>query len=309
MFLRAHILGVSIARESDVPHILDALSMLIADKKFFWGAKTYVMGILNVTPDSFSGDGVAGFPNKLRDRIHCLVDERPDVLDIGGESTRPGASVVSVDTEIGRVLPAIEMVRSLASNLPISIDTRSARVAKKAIEAGANMINDVSGLTHDAELVDVVVTAGVPLVVTHNRRAHAVMTPLGGQFRGVKYSNVGEDVVREGKELCAGAVSGGISPDLLMFDPGFGFGKSSEQNIQLLRHLELVRQVGHPILIGVSRKSFIGELTGKLVQDRLAGSLAAAVIVALSGVDMVRVHDVAATRDALAVADAVVRHL
>lgn len=282
--------------------------MLIADQKFVWGSKTYVMGILNVTPDSFSGDGVAGSPTRLRDRIHCLVDECPDVLDIGGESTRPGASEVSVDTELGRVLPAIEMVRSVASNLPISIDTRSARVAQKAIEAGANMVNDVSGLTHDAELIDVVVTAGVPLVVTHNRRAHAVVTPLGGQFRGVKYSNVGEDVLREGKELCAGAVAGGISHDLLMFDPGFGFGKTAEQNIQLMRDLELVRQVGHPILIGVSRKSFLGELTSKTVSNRLAGSLAASVIATLRGVDMVRVHDVTATRDALAVADAVLRH-
>jgi dihydropteroate synthase len=267
------------------------------------------MGILNVTPDSFSRDGVAGQPSKIRERIHRLVDERPDVLDIGGESTRPGASSVSVDTEISRVLPAIEMAQSIADHLPISVDTRRARVAQKAIEAGANMVNDVSGSMHDPELVDVVVSAGVPLVVTHNRPAEPMMTPLGGQFRAVEYLNVSEEVLREGEELCARVVARGVDQDLLIFDPGFGFGKTPVQNIQLLHDLELVRQVGFPILVGVSRKSFIGELTGQPVKNRLAGSLSAAVLGAMRGADMVRVHDVAATRDALAVADGVFRHL
>ena len=281
--------------------------MLIADQEFVWGARTYVMGILNVTPDSFSGDGVAGQPSKIRERIHRLVDEHPDVLDIGGESTRPGASSVSVDTEISRVLPAIEMAQSIAAHVPISVDTRRARVAQKAIEAGANMINDVSGSMHDPELVDVAVSAGVPLVVTHNRPAEAMVTPLGGQFRAVEYLNVSEDVLREGEELCARVVARGVDQDLLIFDPGFGFGKTPVQNIQLLQDLALVRQVGFPILVGVSRKSFIGELTGQPVKNRLAGSLSAAVLGAMRGADMLRVHDVAATRDALAVADGVFR--
>ena len=204
-------------------------------------------------------------------------------------------------------MPAIECVRSVDAAMPISIDTRKAAVAQMAIDAGADVVNDVSGLRFDPNLANVVADAGVPLVLTHNRRAEAVMTPLGGQYQNVRYDNVSYDVVREGNKLVDMAIERGIDRDMLIFDPGFGFGKSPAHNIELLRNLSVVRDVGLPILVGLSRKSFIGVLTGRPVEARLEGSLAAAVGAVAGTVDIVRVHDVLATRDALAVADAIFR--
>ena len=281
--------------------------MLIGNRKLEWGIQTYVMGILNVSPDSFSGDGVSSGPKVLECRIRDLVAERPDLVDIGGESTRPGAQIVDVATEVSRVVPAIECLRSVDPEMPISIDTRKAAVARIAIEAGVDAVNDVSGLRFDPDLVNVVAAAGIPLILTHSRRAEAVITPLGRQYQGVRYTNVASDVVREGNELVAMAIDRGVDRDMLIFDPGFGFGKTPAHNIELLRDLSSVREVGLPILVGVSRKSFIGVLTGRPVEARLEGSLAAIVAAVARGVDIVRVHDVSATRDALAVADAMFR--
>ena len=272
-----------------------------------WGARTYVMGVLNATPDSFSGDGVAASLGSLERRVRQLVDESPDVIDIGGESTRPGAALIDAATELGRVLPAIEAVRTHAPDVPISIDTRKAVVAERALEAGADAINDVSGLRDDPDMAGIAAASGAPVVLMHNRRAEAVMTALGGQYRKVRYHDVAADVAREGLELVAVARAAGIRREALIFDPGIGFGKTPTQNVELLRRLEVLHEIGLPLLIGVSRKSFIGELTGRPPQDRLEGSLAAAVAAVARGADMVRVHDVAATRSALAVADALLR--
>ena len=281
--------------------------MLIRNRTFEWGVQSHVMGILNVSPDSFSGDGMDPDPKALECRIRKLVAEEPDLVDIGGESTRPGAETVDIETEVSRVVPAIECLRSVDDAMPISIDTRKAAVAQIAIDAGANVVNDVSGLRFDPDLANVVAAAGVPLVLTHSRRAEAVMTPLGGQYQNVRYDNVSYDVVREGNKLVDMAIERGIDRDMLIFDPGFGFGKSPAHNIELLRNLSVVRDVGLPILVGLSRKSFIGVLTGRPVDGRLEGSLAAAVAAVAGGVDIVRVHDVLPTRDALAVADAIFR--
>lgn len=281
--------------------------MLIRNRTFEWGVQSHVMGILNVSPDSFSGDGMGADPKALECRIRELVAEGPDLVDIGGESTRPGAETVDIETEVSRVVPAIECLRSLDAAMPISIDTRKAAVAQIAIDVGADVVNDVSGLRFDPDLANVVAAAGVPLVLTHSRRAEAVMTPLGGQYQNVRYDNVSYDVVREGNKLVDMAVERGIDRDMLIFDPGFGFGKSPAHNIELLRNLSVVRDVGLPIIVGLSRKSFIGVLTGRPVAARLEGSLAAAVAAVAGGVDIVRVHDVLATRDALAVADAIFR--
>ena len=265
------------------------------------------MGVLNATPDSFSGDGVAGDRQALERRVRELVDEGPDVIDIGGESTRPGAASVDEATELARVLPAIEAVRTHDLDIPISIDTRKAVVAERAIVAGADAINDVSGLRDDPELAELAAGTGVPVVLMHSRRARAVTTELGGQYRGVRYGDVAMDVAREGQELVDAALTAGIARQALIFDPGIGFGKTPAQNVELLRNLERLREVGLPLLVGVSRKSFIGELTGRPPAERLEGSLAAAVAAVVKGADMVRVHDVAATRRALAVADALFR--
>ena len=276
-------------------------------RELVWGARTYVMGVLNATPDSFSGDGVAAVAGALERRVRQLADECPDVIDIGGESTRPGAAPVDAATELDRVLPAIEMVRRQAPDTPISIDTCKAVVAEQAIAAGADAINDVSGLRDDPDLAGVAAALGVPVVLMHSRRARAVVTELGGQYRGVQYENVAADVTREGAELVETALQAGIAREALIFDPGIGFGKTPAQNVELLRELETLREIGLPLLVGVSRKSFIGELTGRPPAERLEGSLAAAVAAVVKGADMVRVHDVAATRSALAVADALLR--
>ena len=265
------------------------------------------MGVLNATPDSFSGDGVAADREALERRVRVLLDEGPDVIDIGGESTRPGAASVDAETELTRVLPAIEAVRMQDLDMPISIDTRKAVVAEQAIVAGADAINDVSGLRDDPEMAEIAAATGVPVVLMHSRRARAVSTELGGQYRGVRYDDVAADVVREGQELVDAALAAGIARQALIFDPGIGFGKTPAQNVELLRRLETVHEVGLPLLVGVSRKSFIGELTGQGAADRLEGSLAAAVAAVAKGADMVRVHDVAATRRSLAVADALCR--
>ena len=265
------------------------------------------MGVLNATPDSFSGDGVSADPEALERRVRELVDEDPDVIDIGGESTRPGAAPVEAETELARVLPAIEAVRTHDLDIPISIDTRKATVAERAIVAGADAINDVSGLRDDPELAELAAATGVPVVLMHSRRARAVITKLGGQYRAVHYDDVAGDVMREGLELVDAALEAGIAKQALIFDPGIGFGKTPSQNVELLRGLETLRDIGLPLLVGVSRKSFIGELTGRPPAERLEGSLAAALAAVARGADMVRVHDVGATRRALAVADALFR--
>lgn len=284
-----------------------AASLRIGTREFAWGARTYVMGVLNATPDSFSGDGVAADSGALGRRVRELVDEGPDVIDIGGESTRPGAAPVDAATELARVLPAIEAVRAHDLELPISIDTRKAVVAERAIVAGADAINDVSGLRDDPEMAELAAGTGVPVVLMHSRRARAVVTELGGQYRRVRYDDVAGDVLREGLELVESALEAGIAQQALVFDPGIGFGKTPAQNVELLRNLETVRDVGLPLLVGVSRKSFIGELTRQPPPERLEGSLAAAVAAVAKGADLVRVHDVRATRNALAVADALFR--
>ena len=281
-----------------------AASLRIGTREFAWGTRTYVMGVLNATPDSFSGDGVAADREGLERRVRELVGEGPDVIDIGGESTRPGAAPVNAETELARVLPAIEAVRRHDLDIPISIDTRKAVVAERAIVAGADAINDVSGLRDDPEMAELAAGTGVPVVLMHSRRARAVTTALGGQYRGVRYDHVAADVAREGQELVDAALEAGIAQQALIFDPGIGFGKTPAQNVELLRELETLRDIGLPLLVGVSRKSFIGELTGQPPAERLEGSLAAAVAAVAKGADMVRVHDVGATRRALAVADA-----
>ena len=286
---------------------VDRGELRLGSRVLAWGTRTFVMGVLNVTPDSFSGDGVANDAEALRARIDALLDGGPDVIDVGGESTRPGAAEISVDEEIRRVTPALEALRTRAPNMPLSIDTRKAAVARAAVDLGAVMVNDVTGGQHDPEILDAAAEAGAAFVVTHNRRGVVRRSEIGPHVGAVAYDDLVRDVYRDGERLLDRAQGAGIPCDRLLFDPGFGFGKSPEQNLDLLRDMGALKALGAPLMVGVSRKSFVGYVLGLPADQRLEGSLAAAVIAVANGADMVRVHDVAATQRALAMADAIYR--
>jgi dihydropteroate synthase len=259
-----------------------------------------VMGIVNVTPDSFSDGGDHFDADAAAAHGRRLVDEGADLLDIGGESTRPGASEVSVDDELARVIPVIErLVREVA--VPISIDTCKPEVMRAAVAAGAGMINDVCGLRRDGAL-DAAASLGVPVVLMH----------MQGEPRAMQDAPQYDDVVAEVHRFLAerifAAQMAGIEKKRLVVDPGFGFGKTADHNLQLLARLERFGDLGVPVLAGLSRKRTIGDITGRDVPaDRVAGSVAAHLIAVQRGASIVRVHDVAATVDALKVWDAVAR--
>jgi len=254
--------------------------------------RTLVMGVVNATPDSFS-DGGAYDPVKRGLR---LAEEGADILDVGGESTRPNAAPVDAAEERRRTE---SVVRELArqTRLPISIDTTKASVAAAALDAGAEIVNDVSGLARDPELARAV--SGAALVLMHMRG-----TPREMQSRAV-YADLHGEVGQELMEALARAAAAGIARERIALDPGLGFAKTGAHNLTLLRRLRELTQLGRPLVLGASRKSFIGAATDKAAPDRLIGSVAAAVIGASNGAAVLRVHDVAATREALAVADAV----
>lgn len=265
--------------------------------RLMFGARTLVMGIVNVTPDSFSGDGVGNDVAAAVARAHSLAAEGADIVDIGGESTRPSAQrqTVPEDIELDRVLPVI---RELSGTLPvpISIDTRKASVAAAALDAGAVIVNDIWGLRGDPDMARVVAGhPGVAVVVMHNQH-------------GTDYGDLLEDVCLGLRQSLAAAEEAGISADRIIVDPGFGFAKTPAHNIELIRRLGELLGLGRAVLVGPSRKSTIGLLTDGAGQSlRLEGSLAFATLAVRAGAHMVRVHDVAETIRALRVADAVVR--
>jgi dihydropteroate synthase len=258
------------------------------------------MGVLNVTPDSFSDGGLFLAPEAAVAHGRQLASEGADLVDVGGESTRPGSKPVPAEEELRRVLPVVEELAS-AIEPPISIDTSKAAVAKAALSAGASFVNDVSALRGDPAMAAVVAEAGVDLCLMH----------MKGEPRTMQDDPRYEDVVSEVKafleERLDCAVRQGIPEARIWLDPGIGFGKSLEHNLELLRRLGEIVAIGCPVVVGASRKRFIGALTGRPESERLAGSLAAAVAAYERGARMVRVHDVAATKDALAVAAGVGR--
>ncbi len=260
---------------------------------FDWGAKTYVMAIINATPDSFSGDGVAGDCNAAVEYAVAAERAGADIIDIGAESTRPGHRPVPVDVELARLLPVLTAVRQQVG-LPISVDTSKASVAEAALKAGANLVNDVRGFTRDPELASVIAAFGVPAVVMHD------VSPEPGV-------DLIASIVRELSRRLDRAVAAGIAWDKLIVDPGFGFGKNWRQNLELLNRLDELRVLGRPVLVGFSRKSTIGRVLGVPEQDRLEGTLATTALAIARGADIVRVHDVLPNVRVAAMADAVIR--
>ncbi|MDY0004434.1 MAG: dihydropteroate synthase [Polyangia bacterium] len=282
-----------ISQADFAPAVAVSVGSLLID-----GSRTFLMGVLNCTPDSFADGGRYERPEVAISHGEKLFADGADILDVGGESTRPGSSPVTSRAEMDRVLPVIEALRS-RTDRPLSIDTTKAEVAAAACAAGADMVNDISGLTMDPELASVVAEAGAALVIGHIR----------GNPRTMQDDPRYEDVLVEvGDALEASvdrAIGAGVRRDGILVDPGIGFGKSLEGNLELLRGLGTLRaRLGLRLMVGASRKSFIGALTGAGVADRLPGTIAAHVLARAAGADMVRAHDVAEARQAALVADA-----
>jgi len=261
--------------------------------EFRWGERTYIMGVLNLTPDSFSGDGLGRNIEAAVVQARRVVEEGADILDIGGESTRPESSPVAADEELRRVIPVIERLAGELS-VPLSIDTYRSEVARRAVTAGVMMINDVWGLRRNPELAQVAAEAGVPLVIVANQREKT-------------YGEIVPEVIdslREGMKLAQDA---GVAWENIIIDPGIGFGKTLDGNLELMRRLGELRALGRPILLGTSRKSMIGLVLDLPPDQRLEGTAATVALGIANGADMVRVHDVMPMVRVSRMTDAIVR--
>ena len=299
--------------------MLHSASLSIGNHVFEWGTKTYLMGIINLTPDSFSGDGllingesghdVSMLVESALGQAREFVNAGVDILDVGGESTRPGADQVSVEAELDRVLPVIQALAG-EFETPISVDTYKHQVAQVSIEAGANMVNDVWGLNADPEMAATIAARNVPVILMHNRSswAHAdIKDRLGGRYVGVPYEDLIQDIKRELMDSVNLARSAGVADEYIILDPGIGFGKTVEQNLELINLLPEIRELGYPILVGPSRKSFIGYTLDLPPDQRLAGTAAAVSVGIVRGADIIRVHDVKFMQQVAKMTDAIVR--
>jgi dihydropteroate synthase len=272
----------------------------LGGRTFAWGTRTYVMGVVNVTPDSFSDGGRFFDAQAAIAHGVALAEAGADLLDVGGESTRPGAQPVGAEEELARVLPVIQGLRARTS-VPLSVDTTKAAVAREALKAGAHLINDITGFRSDPELPRVVAEAGAACCLMHIQGTPATMQ------QAPRYDDLVDEVLAFLEDAVARAEAAGVPRGRILVDPGIGFGKSFDHNLFLLRRLGELRVLGLPLLVGTSRKGFLGKLTGgKPASERLAATLGSvAAVAALGGADVVRVHDVAEARDALAVVDAI----
>lgn len=264
-----------------------------------FGARTFVMGVINVTPDSFSGDGLLHRPSEAPQQAALEQARRfaaagVDIFDVGGESTRPGAALVSEAEEMDRVIPVIEALAG-EFDLPISVDTYKAKVAAAALSAGADWVNDIWGLRADPDIAGVIASAGAPVVLMHNRLKPAtteLQERLGGRYVGVHYDNLLADIQNELMESVAICQAAGIADEQIILDPGVGFGKTVEQNLELIARLDEICALGYPVLLGPSRKSFIGYTLNLPPDQRLEGTAAAVSVGITRGADIIRVHDV-----------------
>ena len=266
----------------------------IGGREFRWGERTYVMGIVNVTPDSFSGDGLGDNVDAAVRRAVQMCEDGADIIDVGGESTRPGFAEVTADEEMRRVIPVIERLAH-ELDVPISIDTYKAEVAHAAIKAGATLVNDVHGFQRDPEIARVAAEADVPAIAMYNHRGRKFHDTIGNIVEGLLES------LRTARDQ-------GLPEERIIVDPGFNFGWTDEQALEMLRRLAELRVLRRPVLIGTSRKSTIGKVLGELpVEDRLEGTAATVAIAVANGADMVRAHDVKQMARVARMADAVVR--
>jgi dihydropteroate synthase len=287
----------------------DVLPMEIGRRSFEWGSKTYIMGVVNVTPDSFSGDGLGHDVEKALDQAQRMIEEGADIIDVGGESTRPGSKPISAEEELRRVIPVVKRLAQ-RTDVPVSIDTYKAEVASEAMGAGASRINDVWGLRMDPSVGEVAAQHQVPLVIMHNRSKpkDAVQTErLGGRYLGVEYEDLMADILRELRESIDLALEAGVGRERIIVDPGLGFGKTVEQNLQVIANLAEVRVLGRPILLGPSRKSFVGYTLDLPPEERVEGTAAAVAVGIAEGADIVRVHDVKEMTRVAHMTDAIVR--
>jgi dihydropteroate synthase len=296
-------------------HALPAHSLDLGQTRLEWGARTYLMAIINVTPDSFSADGLAqpgaDVAAAALEQARRAAAEGADLLDIGGESTRPGAQPIGVEEELRRVLPALRAIRSEVA-LPISIDTYHAEVAAAALNTGAQLINDIWGLrTPDGgwnePLAALVAQRGAPIVLMHNRRAQPTLGTLGGHYQAVEYADLLGEIIADLHERVAFAESRGIPRARIIADPGLGFGKTPAQNLELMRRLSELRSLGLPLLVGASRKSFIGLPLGLPPGERDEGTAATTALAIAAGADIVRVHNVKLNLRAARISDAILR--
>jgi len=288
-------------------------SLQIAKRTFDWGSRTYVMGILNVTPDSFSGDGIIAQGDAVSvsvEQARAFLAANCDILDVGGESTRPGSQPVDAAAEKERVIPVIEAIVREFPDALISIDTYKADVAEAALNAGASIVNDVWGLRADPDLARVAAKFGVPVILMHNRSNPAsveVKAQLGNAYIGSEYQNLIEDVKRELMDSVNIARRAGIPDERIILDPGIGFGKTVTHNLELIRRLDEIRALGFPVLLGPSRKSFIGYTLDLPPDQRVEGTAAAVAVGITRGADIVRVHDVREISRVVKMTDAIVR--
>lgn len=288
-------------------------SLQIGNHIFKWGSRTYVMGILNVTPDSFSGDGIIAKGDAVQSALEQARDflaNGADILDVGGESTRPGSQPVNVEEELERVIPVIEAIAREFAEALISIDTYKAKVAEAAFKTGAHILNDVWALRADPELASVAAVFRAPVILMHNRSNPAsveVRARLGNAYIGSTYENLMEDVKRELLVSVELAVKAGIEESRILLDPGIGFGKTREHNLELINRLDEIRALGYPVLLGASRKSFIGFTLDLPADQRLEGTAATVSVGITRGADIVRVHDVKEMARVAKMTDAIVR--
>ncbi len=259
-----------------------------------FGKRTYIMGILNATPDSFSDGGTFNQLEVAVKRAKLLESLGADIIDIGGESTRPGAHEVSIEEELQRTIPLIQAIRKEVS-IPISIDTYKAQVAQEALAAGANMINDVWGLQREPKIAEVAAHGNAPVIIMHNQ--------IGTEYRGDIIASMG-DFFQKSIQI---AKQAGVPDDHIILDPGIGFGKTTDQNIEVMHRLSELQSLGYPTLLGTSRKSMIGNILDLPISDRLEGTIATSVLGVVANVDIIRVHDVQENIRAVKVADAIVR--
>ena len=265
--------------------------MQIGNQIFDIENKTYIMGILNVTPDSFSDGGRYHFLDRALYRVEEMVKEGADLIDVGGESTRPGHNKISKEEEIDRVLPILEAIKKNFS-VPVSLDTYKSEVAKVGIKAGVDLINDIWGLEYDDKMAKVIAESKVACCLMHNRKEAG-------------YSNFLDDVTSDMVRITENALKAGIQKDKIMLDPGIGFAKSTSQNLEIIKNLFLIKNLGYPILLGVSRKSVIGNILELPIEQRLNGTLAVNIYGCIQGCSFLRVHDVKEHKEALRMIEAI----